>query len=230
MKSALCAQSSLSCFDHTEKRFLSYWWRDWKRVCLCVDSVNACVHFCSHLFPCESVFLFVSICTFMAWCLYDVVTLLTLLMCACWYVICLSMPQCIYIQRTGRSSECVCVSISMWILCVCVCDQRVAASAASAGVWHAERPDPGALLLHDALRGLLHDVPPDQRTVGHQTLHHLQHVGGNPQFTQSVSAGLLLLLLQKPSSCDRLVKSFKLKLFLQFSISTCFCFCESQTV
>lgn len=80
-----------------------------------------------------------------------------------------------------------CLSVLMPILCVCVCvcgcGQWVAASAASAGVWHAERPDPGALLLHDALCGLLHDVPPDQRTVRHQTLHHLQHARGNPHFT-----------------------------------------------
>lgn len=67
---------------------------------------------------------------------------------------------------------------------VCVCGQRVAAAAASAGVWYAEGPDPGAVLFHDALRWLLHDVPPDQGTVCHQTLHHLQHVGGTSKCIQ----------------------------------------------
>lgn len=61
---------------------------------------------------------------------------------------------------------------------VFVCGQRVPSAAASAGMRLAQRTDPGAVLLHDALRGLLHDVPPDQRPVCHQTLPHLQYVGG----------------------------------------------------
>ena len=69
--------------------------------------------------------------------------------------------------------------------CVCVCGQWVSAAAASAGVWRAEGSDHGAVLLHDALCGLLHDVPPDQRTVCHQTLHHLQHAGGKALFIRS---------------------------------------------
>lgn len=36
----------------------------------------------------------------------------------------------------------------------------------------------GAVLLNDELRGLRHDVPSHQRTVCHQTIHHLQHVRG----------------------------------------------------
>lgn len=47
------------------------------------------------------------------------------------------------------------------------------------------------MLLHDALCGLLHDVPPDQGAVRHQALHHLQHARGEK--------GLVLPLGPAPS-------------------------------
>lgn len=63
---------------------------------------------------------------------------------------------------------------------MCVC-QWLAIHAASSGVRSDERFNHGALLLHDALRRLCHDVPPDPRSVSHQTLYHLQHAGGTVQ-------------------------------------------------
>lgn len=59
-----------------------------------------------------------------------------------------------------------------------MCCQRDSAAAASACMRYTEGLDPGAVLLHDTLPGLLDDVSSDQRAVYHQTLHHLQHVGG----------------------------------------------------
>jgi len=99
--------------------------------------------------------------------------------CVCVYVKMLWKvgEMCLYSQSGCYKSipvfMCVCVCV-----CVCVCGQRVSAAATGAGVRRAEGSDHGAVLLHDALRRLLHDVPPDQRAVRHQTLHHLQHAGG----------------------------------------------------
>lgn len=63
-------------------------------------------------------------------------------------------------------------------LFVCVCCQWDPVAAASTHMWYTEGLDSGAVLLHDTLPRLLDDVPSDQRAVYHQTLHHLQHVGG----------------------------------------------------
>lgn len=62
------------------------------------------------------------------------------------------------------------MSAHVW---VCVCSQQLSVPATSPGVWPAEGVDHVAVLLHDALRGLRHDVPFNPRTVRHQTLHHL---------------------------------------------------------
>lgn len=56
--------------------------------------------------------------------------------------------------------------------------QRLPPAPASSGVRRAEGVHHGPVLLHDELRGLLHDVPPDQGAVCHQAVHHIQHVGG----------------------------------------------------
>lgn len=67
---------------------------------------------------------------------------------------------------------------------VCVCVQRLSSPSARSGVWCAERLHHGAVLLHDALRGLFHDVPSDPGAVSHQTVHHLQHAGGKKRWSQ----------------------------------------------
>lgn len=58
----------------------------------------------------------------------------------------------------------------------------------------------GAVLLNDELRRLLHDVPPHPGAVRHQTLHHLQHVGGT-----STQCFILYCLLQIQSFSPFLV-------------------------
>lgn len=57
-------------------------------------------------------------------------------------------------ECSERFVKCVSIISSDTIsFCVfCVCGQRVSPAAASAGMRHAEGPDPGAVLLHDALR------------------------------------------------------------------------------
>lgn len=67
------------------------------------------------------------------------------------------------------------------------------------------------MLLYDELRGLLHDVPPDQGPVRHQTVHHIQHVGGtaSPYLHVCLSSSQRLIL--PPLCCqvaDRLFSSF----------------------
>lgn len=60
-------------------------------------------------------------------------------------------------------------------------------------MWCAERLHHGVVLLYDELRGLLHDVPPHQGTVCHQTLHHLQHVRGI--LTQMILTTVITLMM-----------------------------------
>lgn len=68
--------------------------------------------------------------------------------------------------------------------------QRLPFAAACPGVRRPEGLHHGAVLLHDELCGLLHDVPSDPGTVRHQTLHHLQHVGGRVTWL-SLSSGFV---------------------------------------
>lgn len=80
--------------------------------------------------------------------------------------------------------------------CLFVC-QWLPVPAAGSGVRPAERFNHGALLLHDALCRLCHDVPPDPRPVSHQTLHHLQHAGGMELLSNLFQLHLLYHVIRK---------------------------------